>query len=82
MSTDSTDAIHARLLALAAARFEQDTSALGPDDDFFDALGIDSYRAMELLTDVEEAFGVEIPDYELQGVTTFGALATVIKRRL
>ena len=37
---------------------------------------------MELLTDVEEAFGVEIPDYELQGVTTFGALATVIKRRL
>ncbi len=45
-------------------------------------LGIDSYQAMELLTDLEEAFHVEIPDYELQGVTTFGGLAEVIARRV
>ncbi|MBW2460458.1 MAG: acyl carrier protein, partial [Deltaproteobacteria bacterium] len=30
----------------------------------------------------EEAFDVEIPDYELNGVNTFGGLAEVIGRRL
>ena len=37
---------------------------------------------MDLLTELEESFDVEIPDYALQGVTTFGALAEVIGRRL
>ncbi len=43
---------------------------------------IDSFQAMELLTDVEDAFDIEVPDYELNGVTTFAALVTVIERRL
>ena len=44
--------------------------------------GIDSFQAMELMTDLEEEFDVEIPDYELQGVTTFRALAGVLAARL
>jgi len=71
-----------RLLELASRRFEKDTSALSPEDDLFEKLGIDSYQAMELLTDLEEEFDVEIPDYEIQGVNTFGGLAEVISRRL
>ena len=74
--------IQTRLIELASKRFQKDASALQPDDDFFDRLGINSFEAMELLTDVEEAFGIEIPDYELQGVTTFSALANLIERRL
>lgn len=74
--------MHQRLLTLASERFGKDLSGMTPEQDFFEALGIDSYQAMELLTEVEEAFDVEIPDYELQGVTTFGALAEVIGRRL
>ena len=53
-----------------------------PEHDFFEVLGIDSYQAMELLTEIEDEFDVEVPDYELQGVRTFGALASVIERRL
>jgi len=71
-----------RLIDLAARRFGKDAAALTPADDFFDKLGIDSYQAMDLLTQLEESFDVEIPDYELAGVTTFGALAEVIGRRL
>jgi acyl carrier protein len=74
--------IHERLVALASERFKADLSGAGPDTDFFQALAIDSYQALELLTDLEEAFEVEIPDYELRGVTTFGALAQVIERRI
>jgi acyl carrier protein len=67
---------------LAAKRFERDTAGLGPDDDFFDRLDINSYQAMELLTEVEEEWGIEIPDYEVQDVRTFGALAALIADRI
>ncbi|MEM6960417.1 MAG: acyl carrier protein, partial [Myxococcota bacterium] len=63
------------LIQLASARFRIDLNGTGPDSDMFVTLGIDSYQAMELLTDLEEHFGVEIPDYELRGVSTFGALS-------
>ena len=71
-----------RLITLAATRFGKDAAALSPEDDFFEKLGIDSYQAMDLLTELEDTFGVEIPDYELQGVNTFRGLAEVIGRRL
>jgi acyl carrier protein len=74
--------IERKLIDLAARRFDRDTEGLTPDHDFFDSLGIDSYQAMDLLTQLEESFDVEIPDYELQGVTTFKGLAAVIGRRL
>ncbi len=70
------------LLTLAAERFGRERASLRPDDDFFDALEIDSVDAMTLLTAVEERFGVEIPDYEVQDVRTFTGLAAVIARRL
>lgn len=71
-----------RLIELAAKRFQKDASLLAPEDDLFEKLGIDSFQSMELLTDLEEEFEVEIPDYELKGVTTFAGLAEVIGRRL
>ncbi len=69
------------LIELAARRFSADAGALKPSDDFFEKLGIDSIQALDLLTDLEDAFDVEIPDYELQGVVTFEALAGVIEKR-
>ena len=78
----SNDSILEKLLKLAAKRFERDTSALGPDDDFFDRLAISSYQAMELLTEIEDEWSIEIPDYEVQDVRTFGALAQLISDRI
>ena len=74
--------LETRLIHLAAKRFDKDAAGLGAADDFFEKLGIDSYQAMDMLTEVEEAFDVEIPDYELNGVNTFGGLAELIGRRL
>ena len=77
-----TPAILERLLPIAARRFQRDIAALSAESDIFAALGIDSYQALELLSELEEEFGIEIPDYELQGVHTFAALAEVIGRRV
>jgi len=70
------------VLSLAATHFKVPREKLSPDDDFFQKLGIDSLQALELLTRLENHFNVELPDYELQGVTDFRTLATRIQSRL
>lgn len=69
------------LLDLAAAFFQADRDALSAEQDLFDALGIDSLKALELMSEVEIEFDVEIPDYELQDVRTFAELAAKIDER-
>lgn len=71
----------ATLIELAAKRFGAEASSLNAGDDFFQALGIDSIQALDLLSDLEDTFDVEIPDYELQDVVTFAELARVIEKR-
>lgn len=70
------------ILALAATHFKVPREKLSPDDDFFQKLGIDSLQALELLTRLENHFHVELPDYELQGVSDFRTLADRIQARL
>ncbi len=70
------------ILDLAAAHFKVPREKLSPDDDFFRTLGINSLQALDLLTKLENHFRVELPDYELQGVTDFRTLAHKIQVRL
>lgn len=70
------------ILDLAAAQFKVPRESLSPNDDFFKKLGIDSLQALSLLTRLEQHFNVELPDYELQGVTDFRTLAERIQTRL
>ncbi len=70
------------ILALAATHFKVPREKLSPDDDFFQKLGIDSLQALELLTRLENHFQIELPDYELQGVSDFRTLADRIQARL
>jgi acyl carrier protein len=70
------------ILHLAAAQFKVPRERLTPDDDFFKTLGIDSLQALDLLTRLEQHFNVELPDYELQGVSDFRTLASRIQARL
>ena len=70
------------ILNLAAAHFKVPREKLSPDDDFFKTLGIDSLQTLDLLTKLENHFHVELPDYELQGVSDFRTLAGRIQARL
>lgn len=70
------------LLDLAATHFKVDRKKLHAEDDIFEKLKIDSLQALELLTRLERHFGVELPDYEMQGVTDFRTLAERIFVRL
>jgi acyl carrier protein len=70
------------ILTLAASHFKVPREKLSPDEDFFKTLGIDSLQALDLLTRLENHFHVELPDYELQGVSDFRALAEKIHARM
>jgi len=70
------------ILELAAAQFKVPREKLSPDDDFFKTLRTDSLQALSLLTRLERHFNVELPDYELQGVSDFRTLAERIQARL
>jgi acyl carrier protein len=71
-----------QILNLAATHFKVPRERLTPDDDFFKTLGIDSLQALDLLTRLEHHFRIELPDYELQGVSDFRTLAERIQSRL
>jgi acyl carrier protein len=70
------------VLDLATKHFQVATGVLAPGDDFFKKLGIDSLQALELLSRLENHFGIELPDYEVQGVSDFRTLAERIQSRL
>ena len=70
------------ILKLAAEHFRVPREQLRPDDDFFKKLGINSLQALDLLTRLEQHFHIELPDYELQGVSDFRTLAERIQSRL
>jgi acyl carrier protein len=70
------------VLGLASQHFKVPREQLSPSDDFYKKLKIDSLQALDLLTRLEHHFNVELPDYEVQGVTDFHTLATRIQARL
>jgi acyl carrier protein len=82
MSSPAIDRTLDEILNLASSHFKVPRAKLAPDDDFFKTLGIDSLQALDLLTQLERHFRIELPDYELQGVSDFRTLASRIQSRL
>ena len=78
----SLDQTIEQLIRLASDHFKVPAAELKPDDDFFKKLAINSFQALDLLTRLEDHFKVELPDYELQGVTDLRTLAERIHSRL
>jgi acyl carrier protein len=70
------------ILWLASEHFKVPREELNAGDDFFKKLGINSLQALDLLTRIEQHFHIELPDYELQGVSDFRTLAERIQSRL
>lgn len=78
----NAESITHQVLRLAAQRFQLEASTLRAEQDMFAALGIDSVQALELLSELEREFRVEIPDYELLDVRSFADLAERIAERV
>jgi len=70
------------ILKLAETQFKVAPGSLQAEDDFYRKLRIDSLQALELLSRLENHFKIELPDYEVQGVSDFKTLAERVQSRL
>ena len=70
------------ILKLAEMQFQVAPGSLKAEDDFYKKLGIDSLQTLELLSRLENHFKIELPDYEVQGVSDFKTLAERVQSRL
>ena len=66
----------------AVEMLEVDADAVQEDRSFVDDLEVDSLSLVEYTMDLEDAFGIELPEEELTGLKTIGAFLDVIMTKV
>lgn len=59
-----------------------DPAKVVPEADLLGDLDLDSLDTMELTLGLEEKFGIEIPDQDLEGLTTVADAVGLVERKL
>lgn len=72
--------LEATLVEMIARSAKVDPQAIDPDADLFMDLGIDSLEGLKILAQLEERFGVLIPDHELMEMNTLRKIRAAIER--
>ncbi|HEY9897988.1 MAG TPA: acyl carrier protein [Pantanalinema sp.] len=76
------DPLETYLVNLLARSAKVAPEAIGPDADLFMDLGIDSLEGLKVLAQIEERYGVLIPDHELMEMNTLGKIRSAIERAM
>jgi len=66
----------------AVEMLEVDADAVQPDKSFVADLEVDSLSLVEYTMDLEDEFGIELPEEELTDLTTIGAFLDLIVDKL
>jgi acyl carrier protein len=74
--------LFARFRKCAVEVLSVDESQVTPDAKFGDDLDADSLDLVELVMSLEEEFGVEVPEEELEGIETVGQAYDLIVGKL
>ncbi len=75
-------AVISKIIQALAEYLKRDAATIKPAHQLRDDLGLDSMAVIELLYKIEEAFNLQIPDQDLPGLTTVGAVAAYVEQRL
>ncbi len=62
----------------AVEMLEVDADAVQEDKSFVDDLDVDSLSLVEYTMELEDAFGIELAEEELTGITTIGGFLDII----
>ena len=71
-----------KIIAALADYLKRDPKTIEADHHLRDDLGLDSMAVIELLYKIEEVFNIQIPDQDLVGLSTVGAVAQYVNQRL
>jgi len=68
-----------RVKEIIAKELEVDVKQLTPEAKFIEDLGADSLDIVELVMELEEAFGIDIPDEDADKLKSVGDAMTYLK---
>lgn len=67
---------------ILAKQFEVEADKITEQTDIAEDLGADSLDVVDVLMSLEDTFDVEIPDEEIEKLTTVGALVSYIEEHI
>jgi acyl carrier protein len=71
-----------RIREMVAEQLGVDQSDVQPDANILEDLGADSLDVVELVMALEEAFDIEVPDEDVEGLRTIGDVQKYIQQRV
>jgi len=78
----SDRAVLGKIIQALAEYLKRDAASIKERHHLREDLGLDSMAVIELLYKIEETFDLQIPDQDLLGLTTVGAVAGYVQNRL
>lgn len=75
-------AVLEKIIQALAEYLRRDPETIKDNYHLRDDLGLDSMAVIELLYKIEETFNLQIPDEDLAALTTVGAVAGYVEKRL
>lgn len=70
-----------KITEILAEQLDADREAMTSDTKIADDLGADSLDLVDLLMSVEDEFGIEIPDEDVETIQTIGDLVNYINEK-
>ena len=68
-----------KVKAILVEQFDVEEDKVTADTDLQEDLGADSLDVVDLLMSIEDEFGVEVPDDEIENIKTVGSLVSYIE---
>ncbi len=69
-----------KVMELLAEQLDVDVDTMSADTKIADDLGADSLDVVDMLMTLEDEFGIEIPDEDIEGLKTVGDVAEYIQQ--
>lgn len=75
------EALTERVNTIVTDQLGVDRESLTPEANLLDDLGADSLDVVELVMALEEEFGIEVPDDDVENIRTIGDIVQYIETR-
>lgn len=74
--------LEAKLKKIIAEQLMVEESQLTPEAHFIDDLGADSLDTVEMVMEIEDEFGIEVPDEDAEKMGTVGDAINYVKSKV